>query len=583
MLVLPLTAKPFSKIVDDQTDLFLTVPDLGGLRRSWLAHPLADALGGYARSGRFGSWLDQRTKDSGPSLERMTQVLREEFNLTWEEFFELFPGQFSISLHNLGELLLGQATQPDLVIMAEFSRSKETLHALMQIQFERNAAAQRAVNPLIEHELVEESFMGETIYIDEVFDGSQSYVEDGFTFVDGVFILAVKPERLRALVESVKLGTERPLAEARAYLRNREAAAAGAVTFFANAEAWLPALNEALQNPKVTAPVAMLGVSGRSLGSALALDELLGFGFDLNLTERGMESSSGLVYQSKAGLLRLFTFGSGGLPEAKLVPERAVAASVSNYDLSRMFAELQRLLTAASPATGLLLDRQLQQIRTQSGIDLRAAVLENFGSELVSFSVLPEQGPSGSQAAEPEQVFLLGVKDTASLANAVEALKDRVPGMREVFEPVPFKGEVIYEMDEQSLGGAGNLALARFSYAITRSHLLIHQGPGKVLQEVISAMQEGTGGLWQSPAIVEAFEPIARPNAVSRSTLGLDTFLGTILASLAEPGDGPLAGLPNAGAGPAVPSLPYRLISETNEAADGLFTRSRLIEVEARR
>lgn len=578
-LALLAPAKPFSQIVDDQTELFVTVDNLQALRQAWMEHPLAAVTADPAWRGLFGPGADESADAAAGTPNPVTKVLQEEFNLSWEEVFDLFPGQLSISLHNFGELITQQTEQMDLAILVEFSGSAERLRALMQIQFERNAAAQQAENPLIQHELVEQVFMGETLFIDEVFDGTDTSVEDGFALVDGIFILAVKPERLRAMVEAIKSGSERPLGRSAAFKRLREESTGQDISFFANFEAFVPELNAALRDPKVTAPFAMFGVNGPSLEKALALQAWQAAAVDMKLTATGFTSSSGLLYEPKAGILRLASYGRGGLPAAAYIPERPMTASLTSFDLSQMFKELQALIAVLSPASPMLLEIQLQQMREQTGVNLRTALLENFGPELVTFSVLPEGAPSGEGLIQPEQVFVVAIKDAASLSNALGALKDRVPGAREQFETLAFKGETIYTLRNNAAGGGG-LGPAGVSYAITRSHLLIHTGSGNWLQEVISAMQAGGSGFLEQPALVEAFESIARPEAVTRSYLDLNQMIKVNLGNfskLVRMGGG------NGAAGPERStgfSLPYQLITEMNEAEDGLFSRSILLPLE---
>ncbi len=574
------SAKPLTQIVDDQTELLLIVDNLQELRQVWLEHPLAAALTDPAWPSRFNGWMGQDPDSSGGFPDAATKVLQEEFNLSWEELFTLFPGQLSISLHNFAELITQQTGQMDLSVLVEFSGTAEQLRALMQIQFERNAAAQQAENPLIQHELLEEVFMGETLYIDEVFDGADSYVEDGFALVDGVFILAVKPERLRSMVEAIKSGTERPLGRSAAFTRLREQSPGQDVFLYANLEAMGPRIGSALRDPKVTAPFAMFGVTGPGLERALALEALQAAAVDLKLTATGFNSSSGLLFGPKAGLLRLATYGRGGVPAASYVPERPMTASATSFDLSQMFKELQALMAAISPTSPMLLEIQLQQMRQQTGVDLRSALLENFGPELVTFSVLPENEPGEGDILQPEQVYVVAIKDAASLSNALEALKDRIPGVRGQFETLAFKGETIHTLRNNAATGGPGMGPMGISYAITRSHLLVHVGAGNRLQEVISAMQEGRGALWQQPVVLEGFERIARPGAVTRSYVDLNQMAGVTIGNFSKM---VRMGAGQGASGSPVPpalSLPFLILTEMNESDDGLFSRSILLPFE---
>ena len=68
-----------------------------------------------------------------------------------------------MSIYGMTNDILSQEESRRMAILAEFAGSAERLDELMQIQFERNAKAQKETNPLIEHVWIEETFMGETL------------------------------------------------------------------------------------------------------------------------------------------------------------------------------------------------------------------------------------------------------------------------------------------------------------------------------------------------------------------------------------------------------------------------------------
>ncbi|MFP4261021.1 MAG: hypothetical protein ACLFS1_08070 [Opitutales bacterium] len=572
-------AKPLSEVIERDADLVLAVHDVTDLRESWTEHPLAKQLEDAGLSGLFGALSGNAGERDDPA-NPLTRVLEEEFNLTWQDLAELFPGQVGGGIYNLSELLFGGAEEPDLVILAEFSGSAERLDELMQIQFEHNARAQKEVNPLIEHELVEETFMGETLYFDEVFDGERSYTEDGFALVEGVFVLATPKERLRSAVESIKAGADSPLAQTRGYRRFREERPAGAATLYVNLEAMVPSLSAALKDPSKTGALAMFGASGPSMEASLALPSLLGFGFDLELTEQGAASHTALLFREKAGLSKLLAYSRVGLPPAPYVPENILSSTVTNFDLSVMFAELESILTSASPSAAPLLDLQLQNMKSQTGVDLRSAILENFGPEMVTLSVLPDRGPQSVEQLLQEEVYVIRIKDAASLSGALEALKDQVPGLRAQIEVREFRGQTIHRFKSAQESASAGAIAPEVSYAVTRSHLLVAVGRIALLQEVLAGMETGGEGFWQSPEVEEMFRRIRRSDSVARSYFDLSQAVGPALQSLTA--FMALAGS-NPGRDVELPAdfeFPYLLISDMNETEDGFFSRSLLISKE---
>jgi len=512
----------------------------------------------------------------------ISKELLDEFGLDEDELFELFPDQLGLILYNLPELLLQKARKPDIAIMANFTGSAERLDELMQIQFERNAKAQQEVNPAIEHEMIEERFMGETLHFDEVFDGEETYIEDGYALVDGIFILARPEERLRGLVESIKAGSEAPVARSAPYQRVREASGPVDLMLYVNLESVMPTLNEALLKQATAGGLAMFGVSGQSLEAALALEALQAFSLDGKLSEDGITSHSAIIYREKLGLLPLMAYEEGALPAASFVPEDVLTSTVARFDLSEMFGRLEALLGVASPNMPALINMQLQQIKTNSGVDLRSAFLENFGSELVSFSVMPEGRSRENVFAPAEQVYVLEIKDAAALSGALEAFKDLVPGSREQIKTRDFQGETI-----QTIPGAADPTMPDapvydFSYVVSRTHLVVSVGRVGLIQGVLTAMQSQDSGFWQLEETRMLVDRVRHPKAVSRSYTDFGQVVIALLESIA--GASQFSGNSMSFDPSEIPSqldLPWHLLTETHEADDGLFSHMILLRKEA--
>lgn len=570
--------KALDRIVSADADAFLSVRDISELRESWEEHPLALDLA-EASLGDVFEQLFARAGDEG-GRSGFDEAM-DDFGLDAAELLELFPGQAGLALYNLPDLFLGESGRLDLAVLAEFSASAERLDELMRIQFERNAKAQRELNPEIEHELIEERFMGETLYFDEVFDGEETYIEDGYALVDGIFILAGPEERLRTLVESIKAGGDRPMARSIAYQRAREESGPVDAMFFLNFESFLPEVNERLLQGAMPESMAMFGVSGRSLNTALALGALQAFSLDFKLTERGIRSHSAVIYREKSGLLGLLAYDEGALPPADFVPESAHSSTVSLFDMSEMFARLEALLAVASPSTPALLNIQLQQIKTKAGIDLRSALLENFGTEFVTFSTMPEDRPDGKVPAPAEQVYVLEIKDAAALSGALEALKDMVPGARAQIKTREFAGEVIHSFTGPADPAAPHVPAYDFSYVVTRTHLIFNIGRVGTVQAVLSSMQSNDSGFWQLEETRALVDRISRPGAVSRSYTDFGQAASILLESIIDASL--LAGgevSRDALEMPGSVDLPWHLLTETYEVRDGLFSQMILLRKE---
>ncbi|MFP4068867.1 MAG: hypothetical protein ACLFVC_01675 [Opitutales bacterium] len=560
-------------------ELLFSVGSFTELREEWASHPLRQSVDDSGLRGFFGEVFGKNA-DGGSAREEdgFRHVLENEFQLTVDELFELFPGSAAVALFNLSDLLLKEAERPDLLIMAEFSGDAERLEGLMQIQFERNAEAQKEVNPLVEHEWVTETFMGETLHFDETFDGENTYVEDGYALVDGVFVLGAPEERLRSAVESIKRAGLPPVADSPNYLRTREESGESDVGLFLNLVEVMPKLNEALMRRSGESGMGMFGVTSRTLDDALALESMQAAFLDLDLTDGGAMLHSGITYEGKEGLLSLLTYADGPLPRAAYVPQGVLSTSISNFDFAAMLANLEKLMTVGSPNLPALADIQMQNIRNQTGVDLRAAVLENFGDQFVSASVLDESDREAEVPYQPQQVFIFELVDAASFSQALESFKDLVPGLRAQIETRDFEGQTIHTFRAPGASGAPDDPSADFSYVVTRSHWILNTGPIGLLQEVLDRIEGGGEGFWQSPEAERMFEPVARPDPVTRSYVDLEQMVGPMFESIAQAmAVGGMGRMVDRDQMPKDFHFPYSIVSEMNEAPDGLFSRAALL------
>jgi len=572
----PLVAASFSTVIEDDVDIYVSIRSLAESRSQWETHPIAEVIENPQLQAFFEPLFQSEAELEDE--ESFTEVLKNDFGLTWDEVFELFPGQVTIACFNVPELILKQAERPELVILAEYAGEPDQLTELMQVQFERNAEEQQAINPAIEHTMIEETFMGETLHFDETFDGEQTYIEDGYALVEGIFILATPEDRLRSAVEAIKDKPEDALAENSAYLRSREEGGRGDLEVYFNLEAIMPPLNTSLIGQLMQSGAFMLGLNAESLNTMLSLESLQAFFFDIDLIEAGAQSHGGILYREKVGLLSLMTYTDAPLPEARFVPNGVFSSSITNFDLGEMLTQLETLLVSASPNLRAQIDSQMQMMQTNTGVDLRSAVLGNFAGDLVSLSILPEGGREGSEILEPDQVFIIALEDAEALSGALEAFKDLAPGVREQILTQEFAGQTICTFNAVPSPNITAASPRALSYVITRSHLILSIGRVGLLQEVLSRMESGESGFWQETETEDLFAMVERPHAVSRSYIDLEKLVIPIFQSIAQTSQ--LGGDATALDMERIPqelSVPFYLITETNAASDGLFSRSLIL------
>jgi len=569
-----LAGKSMSGLVSEDAQLFISVRSLPELRDAWTNHAIRERLD----EAGLTEMLEGIAGDRAEGEEGFVEVLENEFDLAVDELFELLPGGASVALFNLTDLVTEKADNPDLLIMAEFGGSAERLEELMQIQFERNAKAQKEINPEMEHEWVRETFMGETLHFDEAFDGETTYVEDGYALVDGIFILGAPEARLRAAVESIKGAGLPPLSDLPGFLRTREEFDRSDLTLYANLTAIMPQLDRAIREIPPDSGMAVAGMSPDTLADALALDAMEALSVDLTIGERDLTVYSAFLWGEKRGLLSLLTYGDGGLPEAHYVPEGVVATSISRFDLSAMLAHLEELLGRSSPNLPVLFDMQLQKVKQQTGVDLRLSVLENLGDEIVSLSVFDKAAGAGDVLKNPQEVYIFELRDGALFSAAMEAFKDLVPGMRARLREQEYEGQTIYTVKGYAGPDAPHDSVNDVSYTVKRSHLFLSTGRIGLLQEVLSRFEDRAGGFWASAETEAMFDLVARPGPISRSFMDVGGMAEFLLDAFVRGFNAGGAGLRiDTDAIPAELDLPLVFVSESNESGNGAFSRGALL------
>ena len=130
--------------------------------------------------------------------------------------------------------------------------------------------------------------------------------------------------------------------------------------------------------------------------------------------------------------------------------------------------------------------------------------------------------------AQPEQVLLLSIRDRASLAAGLEALKDWLPMFGALMQQEDYEGHTIHSFS----AAAGLEASEQISYTLTRDQLIVCVGHVGYLQQVLTRLDADAAGLWQAEDTRRLLERIAQPAAVSRSYSNLTEYLNILLQTL---------------------------------------------------
>ena len=197
-------------------------------------------------------------------------------------------------------------------------------------------------------------------------------------------------------------------------------------------------------------------------------------------------------------------------------------------------------------------------------------------------SLLQERGSADSPLLLGEDAYIFDLKDGEELSRALEAFKDLAPPVRSMIEAQEYQGHTIYSFNPGAGSFAAEAENISMSYVVTRDKLIFSTGSGGLLQLLLTRMANRSEGFWQSSEVVRLFERIAQPGAVSRSYINLEQLVVPMLRAMVE--HPILSGLSTHLDESKIPTeldVPYRLISEVNEAPDGLYSRTLFIKVGA--
>lgn len=563
-----------AEYIESDAQVVVSMQNVGKTIEDWKAHPIAQIFEDEEVQQLFAVFSEDDTDE----FDGFSVMLEEEFDLTKAELLDMFDEGVSLAIYDMSDLFMDLTEEPEALLIAKFSGEPSQVDAFMRFQFDRNAERQKAIDPLIEHVLIEESFMGEVLYLDETFNGVETYYENGYALVDDFFLFG-HDERLRRTIELIKEGGE-SLAQSDTYVNALEQSSRGDFRVYCNVNALVAPINEALLEKQNFGVLTTFGVTGQSLVSALSLESMDGFFMDLELVEDAVRMHGGLLHEEKKGLLQLLTYRDEDLPEASYVPAGVLATSISTFDMSAMLKELEQALAVASPIVPMALDLQLQLMKTNTGIDLRTSFLENLNGDFVSLSVVRE---SGLRADVPldEQLYVIDVQDAEALSQALEAFKDLVPGLREMLETQEYEGETIHTIKATPDPQQPDAPLNDVSYVITRTKFIVNVGGLGLLQEVLTRMGSSDRGFWQLAETEQMFDRIAEGNPVARSFVDLEQMVKPMLQSLFKAstmsGMGPTV---DASKIPTSLSAQWSVVSESSETEDGIFTRVMLIQRE---
>lgn len=417
--------------------------------------------------------------------------------LTWEQFVEHFPGRVLVSFTG-DEASLKDDGELDLVILADYEGEMDFLIDISTPDDEDDSGFK--IN------LVEEEYLGLTLYIEEMSNGEETNVVSAWTMIDGVYVEGFPLEVVKETVERIldqkaedSLAANAAYLDATAQLKEKE------VFCFLNLDALMPHLLKEAEQEDAKLPPNFLGVTTPKLLEALRLETLDSVYFGAHTVEDGLRMRAGLMYEERDGILKLLAYVPEGDSTLEFIPDDALSASVSHFSLTGFWTALEEMLSKMSPNFDSFYSLQIDNLKNELGIDVRESLIENFGDRFIACTLPIETRAEGEEKADGSiqvnEVFLAEIKDPQSFEIALEALKDMASQGNRIFESREFLGTTIYTpIVPAGLGGR----LPVYSYAIRGNYILLGTGEANALEDVLTQMEKDGTNFWEKGEIQDA-------------------------------------------------------------------------------
>ncbi len=485
--------------------------------------------------------MDDPDSDGGSSWQEMLKHLDEAVGGEMGAFFEeiategagissIFADGMVFSVHNLSKAFAGAMDEIHFVLLAEYRGDRDEAEATLKKALDI-AADHREKEGEAPHILETVEFMGTSISVGSLEDADSLEMEPKFAYalVDNLLIASTEVFVVEAHIESLLTGTmrERRLMDTPGYLGASEQVPDSMVNIYLNTGRIFSAVNDLIRDDLGEMLIA-IGLNAEVLIDTLGLELMEGMRFGAEVPQdAAVEMRFALSFAEKAGVLSLLNYGPRMPAAPAFVPENALSSDYSSFSISGAFEALEALVNQVNPIYGGIFAMQLEQIRLETGVDLRGALIGNIRDSLVSYSVPMDSG-SGSGIEMPASVYVLDLLDGVAFNEALETLKGLVPGGSEYFAASEIDGATIYHFRDPEDSDEGEPS-SQFGYVVTRDRVIASDGPPHLLRSAFQRINRASApgeGLWNQAWLGEYLDVIAAPNAYARGYLNLGAMVG---------------------------------------------------------
>ena len=437
----------------------------------------------------------------------------------------------------LKKLDLHQPRSADAKDVADSKRSKSDAPAPQADGEDDDEAASPMASPgakkprLVPPDLIraDEDHRGITLHTLQVKVDDKPVTVAGWAIVEKTLVYATAPNVLRDLVDARREGRKDSFAAQAVYKTNADA--------LEDSDAWMllnmPLIAGSLRdlitetnkddegNPKP----GLMGMDVLKSFDSLGLDAIRHVRLNASFAPDDTRLDTSIAWSEARGLVKFITDTTpkDARPDLAVIPAGVMGASAARCDLSKVLAQLESMLRDAFPLAAPMLDLQLDKVKKQEGLDVRSALLANFGDEFWSFTdPLPASAGLGEEGKPPQAptVLVFSIKDENKLASFIETLAGKAApqtgdGVKSLFEERELLGAKVRAFKNLPPGAP------RIQYALHKGRLFLSLGDGKLLDRTLAQFNSPKGGLAADPAFKEALSRLPKnSSAVNYYDLG---------------------------------------------------------------
>ena len=500
-----------STLLPEDVTVFSSAKD-GHLFEHLDEHPLKKILVGSGLEKVLAPWLAKTAENKV----KIDKIYKEETGLSMDEVMKKFGGATAVGAKiDFAALFMGVANLRgngaaelpkgflDATVAMDFSGDEALAEKIVRCygrmfgELVKLPAAGASPLPFAkfpdEYEATAEDYAGVKLHVWKLKKGAKSFIESpGYALIDGAMVVSFGEEGLRASVDRVKKGGKSLAESPRHAALAKSAKDSDMVSYFDIGSVVKSGMNAAAKQGGAGAG------QGLSVVRALGLHKLDFIYFTLDLSKNRSDMEFGVTYHDNPGIMKIFaTDGPGIVPN--FLPPDADSGGHSTIYFDKMLAAIEGLMKEAVPAMGDMIGAQIDELKKQTGVDIRKDIIANIGPDFISASEPLKEGATKKDDDDEEMeptIVGIKIKDRKTVELAVNTLINKSAPDGALFEKREYQGVSINNMKDAPMG-----------YIFTDDWFIMSMGPQTLLEKVITRLAKpGDDHLFAQPIVKSAFE-----------------------------------------------------------------------------